>query len=238
MKVESFDFEPGMRVSARYEIIDLIGQGYEGEVYLVRELQTGIERAAKFFYPQRNVHNRAAKFYARKMHKLRNCDIMIQYILQDTIFIEGVAVTYMISEYIEGELLSSFLKRQPGGRLHPFAALHLLYALASGIVDVHSLNEYHGDLHSDNIIVLRSGLSFELKVLDPYKWGSSSAQHVYDDVVDLINIFYEVLGGQKHYASLPKEVKDVCCGLKRSLILKKFKTAGKLRSYLDNLEWE
>ena len=40
------------------------------------------------------------------------------------------------------------------------------------------------------------------------------------------------------YANLPPEIKKICCGLKKSLILQKFKTAGKLREYLENMEWE
>ncbi|MBW2987840.1 serine/threonine protein kinase, partial [Candidatus Woesearchaeota archaeon] len=66
--------------------------------------------------------------------------------------------------------------------------------------------------------------------------GASSEQ-IKSDVVELIHIFYEVLGGKKHYHNLPPEIKDIICGLKRSLITKKFKTAGKLREYLENMEW-
>lgn len=237
-KIESFNFEPGDIIYGKYEVLDLLGKGWEGEVYLVKEKQTGIERAAKFFFPHRNKYGRVSKFYARKLHKLKDCEMVIQYSSQDTIYIDGQPVVFLVSEFIEGELLSEFLKRQTGKRLSPFAALHLLYALAEGIEDIHRLGEYHGDLHTDNIIVLRSGLGFELKILDFYKWGSATAEHIRDDVVDMISIFYDVLGGKKHYAKLPAEVKDICCGKRKPLILKKFRTAGKLREYLENMEWE
>jgi hypothetical protein len=86
-------------------------------------------------------------------------------------------------------------------------------------------------------MVQRSGLRYELKILDLYKLGTPSAEHIKDDVVDLVHVFYEVLGGKKHYSTLPPEIKDICCGLKRTLILKKFKTAEKLKEYIENLEW-
>lgn len=237
-KIEAFDLEPGDLLSGKYQIVELLGKGWEGEVYLIKELSTGIERAAKFFYPHRNPHNKISRFYARKLHKLRNCDILIKYSSQEQVFIQDKMVTYLISEYIEGELLSDFLKRQPGKHLNPFSALHLLHALADGLDLVHQMGEYHGDLHTENIMVLRTGLSFELKVIDLYHWGKCSSEHIKDDVVDLVNIFYDILGGKKHYSKLPNYIKDIICGRKRSLILSKFKTAGQLRDYIENLEWE
>ena len=55
--------------------------------------------------------------------------------------------------------------RQRGRRLSPFEALHLLHALVRGVEEIHAVGEYHGDLHSDNIIVRRRGLGFEVKVV-------------------------------------------------------------------------
>lgn len=69
--IESFDLPSGRIIAKKYEIKSLLGSGWESEVCLVRELATGIERTAKFFFPQRNPRDRALKFYARKLHKLR-----------------------------------------------------------------------------------------------------------------------------------------------------------------------
>lgn len=99
------------------------------------------------------------------------------------------------------------------------------------------MGDYHGDLHSDNVIVSRYGLGFELRLLDLFHWGRPRAENIHDDVVNLIHIFHEALGGKAHYARLPPEIKAICCGLKRSLILKKFRTAGQLREYLETMEW-
>jgi serine/threonine protein kinase len=236
--IHSFDLKPGRVIARKYEILSLLGDGWEGEVYLVRELATGIERTAKFFFPQRNIRDRALKFYARKLHKLRKCPIVIQYSTQDTIVFRKTPISFLVSEFVEGELLSNYLARQPGQRLMPFQALHLLYALARGIECIHSAGEYHGDLHPDNIIVQRVGLEFELKLLDMFHWGAPSAENIRDDVIDLIRIFYDALGGNNHYAKQPVAVKEICCGLKRTLITHKFRTAGKMRKYLESMQWE
>ncbi len=237
MTIESFNLHAGRIIARKYEIISLLGSGWESEVYLVRELATGIERTAKFFFPQRNVRDKALKFYARKLHKLRECPIVIQYSTQDKLVIKRQSISFLVSEFVEGELLSSYLKNQPGKRLAPFQALHLLYALARGIECIHRVGDYHGDLHTDNIIVQRVGLNFELKLLDMFHWGAPNAENIREDVIDLIRIFYDSMGGARYYPKLPQEVKQICCGLKKSLIIRKFKTAGKLRQYLESMHW-
>jgi len=235
--LNSFDFPAGRILARKYEIVTKLGQGWEGEVYLVKELATGIERAAKFFFPQRNVGNKAFKFYAQKLHKLRYCSILIQYISQETIVVRGQPVTFLVSDYVDGELLSEYLSRQPGKRLPPFQALHLLHALASGMEAVHQANEYHGDLHTDNIILNRFGLRYDLKLIDLFYWQAARRENIRYDVVSMVKIFYEVLGGQKHYRNLPPEIKAVICGQKDSLILKKFRSAGELREYIETMQW-
>ncbi len=199
---------------------------------------TGIERAAKFFYPQRNINNKACTYYAQKLHRLGHCPILIQYITQETITYRGIPITFLVSEYVEGELLSEFLARQPGKRLPPFQGLHLLHALASGIEDIHRMREYHGDLHTDNIIIKRHGLGFNVKLLDMFHWGAPKKANIHQDVCDLVRIFYDAIGGRKHYAKHPREIKAIICGLKKTCILKKFRSAGQLRNYLENMHWQ
>ncbi|MBD3348236.1 MAG: protein kinase [Candidatus Eisenbacteria bacterium] len=237
-RIEGFDLGPGDVLIDKYEVVGRLGQGWEGEVYLVSEIGTGIERAAKFFFPHRNPRNRTLRYYAKKLHRLRHCPILIQYHTQETIDYEGIPVTFVVSEYVEGEPLSEFLKRQPGKRLDPFQAFHLLHALAAGMESIHNLREYHGDLHTDNIIVRRAGLGFDVKLLDLYRWKAPRRVNIQDDVCDLVRVFYEAVGGRERYARQPQEVKGICCGLRRSLILKKFNTAGQLRQKLETMQWE
>lgn len=70
-----------------------------------------------------------------------------------------------------------------------------------------------------------------------FHWGAPSPEHRHDDIVDIIHIFYFVLGGQKHYANHSPEIKHICCGLKRTLILKKFRTAARLRQHIETMQW-
>ena len=43
--IEKFEFEPGEVLADKYEVIDQLGAGWEGQVYRLREIATG-HRAA------------------------------------------------------------------------------------------------------------------------------------------------------------------------------------------------
>ncbi len=232
-----FGLRPDDILADKYVIVEKLGSGWESEVYLVREKVTGIERSVKLFFPARNPGNRALRRHARKMHKLRDCPILSGYHTQESVELDGEDVSFLVSEYIDGELLSRFVKRQPGHRLEPFQGLLLLHELARGIETIHDMRDYHGDLHSDNVLVRRRGLGFSARLVDIYHWGPPSAENIQEDVYNLVRIFHEILGGAARYAKHPPEVKAICCGLKRTLIRRKFRNAGRLRKYLETMEW-
>lgn len=237
-RIREFDFDIGQVVAEKYQVIEKLGAGWEGEVYRVREINTGIDRAAKVFFPHRNIANKTSKFYARKLHKLRYCPIVIHYHGKERFKFNEREVTMLISEFVEGELLADFLKRQPQKKISQFQAMHLLHALAVGLETIHNEKEYHGDLHSGNIIIRRHGLSFDLKLLDMFHWNFSKRENIQDDICSAVSIFYEALGGRKHYAKQPEQVKYIVAGLKKKLILSRFPRASVLKSYLENMSWD
>jgi len=207
-------------------------------VYLTRELATGIERAAKLFYPHRNPNNKVARRAARKLHKLRECPGLVQYIGHEHISIRRQQIAVLISEYISGSLLSTFLQQQPGKRLQPFEALHLLWSLSKALEPIHSAREFHGDLHTANVLVERFGIGFRVKLIDIFEDDRNKVTSIHDDVVDLIKIFYEATGGHARYRAHPPEIKNICKGLKRTLILEQFRSAGQLARYLESMRWD
>lgn len=237
-RLTSFDFQTGATLVDKYRVMEHLGGGWEGEVYRVREIMTGVDRAAKFFYPHRNPADKAVKFYAKKLHKLRDCPVVIQYVTQERLSVEGHHVTFLVSEYAEGQVLTEFIADHPNKRLTPFEALHLLHALAKGMAQVHLLRESHGDLHAGNVMVRRHGLGFDVKVIDFFQWDGAKPEQLQDDVRGLVEILHASVGGARHYSRQPAVIKNIVRGLKSTLIRKQFRTAIHLRDYLEDLVWE
>ena len=117
MSDEAYNFRPGRRLAGKYEVVRQLGIGWEGEVYHIRELATGIDRAAKFYYPRRNPRGKLAVRYARKLNKLRHCSIITQYLHQDSITHRGQRISFLVSEYFDGQMLTKFLQAESGNRL-------------------------------------------------------------------------------------------------------------------------
>jgi len=232
-----FRLTPGTPIGTRYRVVGFLGHGWEGEVYRVTEVPTGITRAAKFFYPARNPGNRTVKRYARQLERLRKCPIVMQYHHTESIEIDDRDVAVMISEFVEGQRLSQLPKDRHGRQLTPFEGLHLLHALACGLETVHEVGLYHGDLHSDNVLVQRVGLRFDLKIFDFFHRGRPGRWAQRDDVIDAVKLFHEVLGGTRTYSRHPAYVREICRGLKHSLILERFPTATALRHFLETFSW-
>src|SRR5438034_9472193 len=119
-KPRRFDFPPGKSVAGKYRIEKPLGSGWEGEVYVIIERNTGIRRAAKFYYPHRDPTGKAAISYARKLDALRHCPILIQYHHQEVAYVRRRKVTIVISELVEGLKLSDFLEAQKQHALTTF----------------------------------------------------------------------------------------------------------------------
>lgn len=235
---ETFDFPEGKNLGTRYTIAEKMGAGWEGEVYRIVERGTGISRVAKFYYPDRNPKGITARRYALKLHRLRDCPVVVQYLYHDRIRFQGYGIEYVVSDLAQGEVLSRFQLQQPGRRFLPFEALHLLHALAAGVEPIHLKGQYHGDIHTDNILVERAGLTYRLKLLDFFDLGRTNRSKIARDVVDMVTVFHEILGGVLRYRSQPPIVKEICKGLRPSLITARFKKAGDLRGFLENYTWE
>jgi RIO-like serine/threonine protein kinase len=236
-KTDSFNLHPGRQIGRRYVVEAVLGVGSEGEVYRVRDRGTGITRAAKIFFPHRDPDQRLSVRHAQKLNRLRRCPIVLQYHHTEEVTIRGVRTTAVISELCDGEPLAVWINAQRGRRLTPFMALTILHSLAVGLEQVHAMGEYHADVHTENILVKPHGVVFDLKLIDFYEWGRPTRPKMQQDVLDAVKVFYDMLGGRRHYAKQPAEVKRIVAGLKTTLILERFPSMTALRGELETFEW-
>ena len=237
-RIVTFGLRPGRKIGKRYEVLDLIGRGTEGEVYRIQESDTGIQRAAKLYFPHKDPQQKSIIWYARKLNALRHCPIVLQYHHTEQITVNRQMARCLISELAEGEQLEKWLGRHRQARVPPFMALHVLYALVRGLEAIHILGEYHADVHSQNILIQPKGITFDVKLVDFYDWGRPVAYKQRQDIWDTVKLFMECLGGRSRYARLAPELKHIVAGGRRSLIFKRFPTMTALRQHLDSFQWK
>lgn len=237
-RIDEFGWDEGRVVAGKYVVEGKLGGGWEGEVYRVRERGTGVRRALKLFFPQRNLRNATVRRHARKLEKLRHCDIVVHYHHVETVEHEGQKVSCLVSELVEGQLLGDLRRGQRRGRLQPYEALQLVYVLARGIEAIHLAKEYHGDLHEENILVLRTGVIFRPRLFDFYPRTGPLRLNMQEDIINLVRILYDCVGGTEHYRAQPKPIKRICCGLRSDLVRRKFPTMTHLRRHLETFSWD
>jgi serine/threonine protein kinase len=222
-------FTVGEIVARKYEVTSCLATRQGASLYLLTETATGIERTAHFFTGSRQ---QTSNRQAQKLHRLRSCDILMTYRTQETIAHGGRDMTFLVSDAFRGELLQDFLKRSHAGRLSVFEGLHLLYALTLGIEKIHQLGEAHGAIAANQVLLRRRGLSFQVKLLE---CGPSvnGAEAKHQDVVALIQIFLQVIGGPKGTSALPAPVRTILAGITRPM----FDDARDLKDYLETIHW-
>ena len=87
-------------------------------------------------------------------------------------------------------------------------------------------------------MIRRQGIGFEVKLLDFFDLGRPTRGKIHKDVLNLIQVFHTIVGGRDRYAQQPKVVKDIIRGLKDSLILERFQSAGDIQAHLESLTWD
>lgn len=146
------------RSLGHYQIIRLLGEGGMGEVYLAEDRVLERHVALKFIGGtlMDNEWSRAQLLQeARAVAKLENSNICAVYGMEE---LEGHH--FIVMQYVEGETLSSVLRR---GELEITRALEWADQLASVLTAAHARGIIHRDIKPQNIMVTPEG---QLKVLD------------------------------------------------------------------------
>lgn len=153
----------GERLFGEYTIIDKLGEGGMGAVYLARQDTIDQRIAVKV------LHEEAAESdeLIQRFHREARVVAMLTHPNIIRVFIFGRTqggLLYLAMEYVEGETLRRVIDR---GQLTEMRVIKIMKQLCSGLSEAHDLGIIHRDLKPDNVLLTEwRGESDFAKILD------------------------------------------------------------------------
>lgn len=142
----------------RYEVLELIGVGGMGEVYLALDATLERNVALKMFSAElasNDVHISRFVREARSASALNHPNICTIYEIN-----AEHQPPYIAMEYIDGETLAAKIR---SGKLEPANAVDLVLQVADGVAEAHEAGIVHRDIKPANIIINKRG---QVKIVD------------------------------------------------------------------------
>ncbi|MBV9398863.1 MAG: serine/threonine protein kinase [Bryobacterales bacterium] len=158
-RISADRFEPGTLLASRYRIISRLGKGGMGEVFRADDIMLGQPVALKFLSESGTGNlSLLTRFYdeVRIARQITHPSVCRVYDIGE---VEGQA--YLSMEYIDGEDLSSLLRRI--GRLPADKATEFARRMCAGLAAAHKQGVLHRDLKPANIMIDSRG---ELHIMD------------------------------------------------------------------------
>lgn len=151
--------KPGMYISDRYEIIDIVGSGGMADVYKAKDQRLNRYVAIKVLKPEyASDTNFVKKFIAEAQSAagLSHPNIVNVYDVGNE-----NGLHYIVMELVEGITLKRFIERK--GKLDVKEAIGIAIQIAQGMEAAHDNKIIHRDIKPQNIIISKDG---KVKVTD------------------------------------------------------------------------
>ncbi|MGH9362054.1 MAG: serine/threonine protein kinase, partial [Thermoanaerobaculia bacterium] len=156
--------EPGSVLEGKYEIVERLGSGGMGEVYLVRHLHLQELRVVKILRQDLAADPAAQKRFLREARLATQIKHPNVAILHDYSRL-GDGAFYTVWEHVQGEEVGARLRRE--GPFPVQAAIGLAIQALRGLEAIHTTGVIHRDISPDNLMITedRSGRS-RIKIID------------------------------------------------------------------------
>ncbi len=154
---ETIKLEPG-KSFGHYEIIEQIGYGGMGEVYLAKDKKLDRQVAVKILNPKFGQHESNLQRFvleAKAASSLNHPNILVIHEIG-----EQTDVHYIVSEFVEGQTLRELIK---SSSLKLNEILDISIQIANALNAAHTAKIVHRDIKPENIIVRPDGY---VKILD------------------------------------------------------------------------
>jgi serine/threonine protein kinase len=154
----------GSEVDGRYRVLELIGEGGMGKVYLAEHIEIGKRVALKVLHPS---YSRMPDLVERFRREARAASKIGHPNIVDVTDSGTTAdgSVYFVMEYLEGVELGSVIERE--GALDVARALKITGQICRALAAAHREGIIHRDLKPENIyLITRDGTADVVKVLD------------------------------------------------------------------------
>ena len=137
----------------RYVLLDLIGQGGMGRVYLAQDSRLNRQVALKILSPERINNPRAIARFQREARV--GAQLQHENLVRIYDFGESSGRFFLVMEYIEGKTIGTLIAEQ--GAIPSAIAVKLVRQVAMGLEHAHRKGLIHRDVNPYNILVTRDG---------------------------------------------------------------------------------
>jgi serine/threonine protein kinase len=143
--------EPGSILDGKYEVVQRLGSGGMGEVYLVRHVHLQELRVIKILRQDLQADPAAQKRFMREARLATQIKHPNVAILYDFSTLPGEGSFYMVWEHIQGEDVGDWIRRN--GPFPVPLAIRLGIQALRGLEAVHATGVIHRDLSPDNLMI-------------------------------------------------------------------------------------
>jgi serine/threonine protein kinase/TolA-binding protein len=161
---EQLELDVGSEIDGRYRIVELIGEGGMGKVYLAEHVEIGKRVALKVLHPS---YSRMPDLVERFRREARAASKIGHPNIVDVTDSGATAdgSVYFVMEYLEGVELGSIIERE--GAIDVARALKIASQICRALAAAHREGIIHRDLKPENIfLITRGGEADVVKVLD------------------------------------------------------------------------
>src|SRR4051794_28473519 len=139
----------------RYTLLDMIGHGGMGRVYLARDTRLNRLVALKILAPERMNNPRAIARFQREARV--GAQLQHENLVRIYDFGESSGRYFLVMEYIEGKTVGGLIGAQ--GAMPPPTAAKLARQIALGLEHAHRKGLIHRDVNPYNVLVTHDGIA-------------------------------------------------------------------------------
>ena len=152
---------PGLLIGDRFKLVQILGSGFAGGVWLADDLRTGNSVVVKFFSKRNSVHDEYFS-YLVDLHAVLSTH-SLQNVISPIEIGEYGDLAYQILPHLVGYSSLNALDLDRFRDLR--SAMSLLSKIAHGVNELHSLGIIHADLKPSNVLATNSSAP-EVRIID------------------------------------------------------------------------